>query len=299
MAMVALADDYSYVSIERSCPLCNGEEQIPRQDLSLPPWRIAECARCAFVYLSNPVDYSDLVEDHAWEKSRRQESARRREDRPLLDRSSKRTRWRLRLAGNTNAKVLAEVFPGGRVLDVGCGGGRALPEPLVPYGVEISRELADRADYVMQRRGGYCVHAPALEGIKTFDAGFFQGVLLRSFLEHETNPLPLLHDVHRVLAEDGVVYIRVPNFASVNRRVMGQRWCGFRYPDHVNYFTPDSLGRMAAEAGFAMDIQNPIRLPFDDNIKVLLRKIESPAAIASRAPRSLPATAKRSVGSAM
>jgi SAM-dependent methyltransferase len=270
--MVALADDYSCAEIERSCPLCDGNEHRPRSDLSSPPWRIAECARCAFVYLANPVDYSDLVEDHAWEKSRQRESARRREDRPLLDRSSKGTRWRLRLAGNTNARVLAKVFSGGRVLDVGCGGGRALPEPLVPFGVEISRDLATRADHVMLRRGGYCVHAPALEGIKTFDAGFFQGVLLRSFLEHETNPLPLLHDVHRVLAPDGVAYVRVPNFASFNRRVMGRKWCGFRYPDHVNYFTPRSLVRMAAEAGFAMDVQNAIRLPFDDNIKALLRK---------------------------
>lgn len=281
MAMVALANDYSYEPTERSCPLCDGEDQKPRYDLSSPPWRIAECADCAFVYLANPVDYSDLVEDHAWEKSRQRGSARRREDRPLLDRSSKKTRWRLRLAGNTNARVFARVFSGGRVLDVGCGGGRALPEPLVPYGVEISRDLATRADYVMQRRGGHCVHAPALEGIKTFDAGFFQGVLLRSFLEHETNPLLLLHDVRRVLADDGVAYVRVPNFASVNRRVMGRKWCGFRYPDHVNYFTPDSLKRMCAEAGFAMDVQNPLRLPFDDNIKVLLRKAQEPAAIAA------------------
>ena len=31
---------------------------------------------------------------------------------------------------------------------------------------------------------------------------------------------------------------------------MAKRWCGFRYPDHLNYFTPKTLAAMAGEAGF-------------------------------------------------
>jgi SAM-dependent methyltransferase len=102
--------------------------------------------------------------------------------------------------------------------------------------------------------------------------GFFNGVLLHSFLEHETNPLPLLREVHRALSDDGVVYVRVPNFSSVNRRVMGRKWCGFRYPDHVNYFGAGSLSKIANLAGFELQILNRINLPFDDNVKAVLRK---------------------------
>ena len=74
------------------------------------------------------------------------------------------------------------------------------------------------------------------------------------------------------MRNDGSVFIRVPNFASTNRKVRGAQWCGFRYPDHVNYFTPDSLSKMAADCGFSMKLLNPIKISIDDNIKAVLTK---------------------------
>ena len=70
----------------------------------------------------------------------------------------------------------------------------------------------------------------------------------------------------------GKVFVRVPNYGSLNRRVMGARWCGFRYPDHVNYFTSATLRTMAAMAGFSMQIVNRANLWIDDNIQALLIK---------------------------
>ena len=164
------------------------------------------------------------------------------------------------------------IFKNGKVLDIGCGDGSRLPPPIIPFGIEISNYLADEASSEMQKRGGYCINAPAIEGIKKFQENFFNGILLRSFLEHETNPMELIKGMHRVLAENGKAYIRVPNFSSINRRVMGSKWCGFRYPDHVNYFTKQSLTQMAENAGFHVKTLNWANLPFDDNLKMLLVK---------------------------
>ena len=107
---------------------------------------------------------------------------------------------------------------------------------------------------------------------------FFSGVIMSSVAEHEKQPKTLLAHVARVLEDGGTAYIRVPNFGSVNRVVMGAKWCGFRHPDHVNYFTVATLRRMAAECGLGVRLLNPIRLPFDDNINALLRK-SAPAAL--------------------
>ena len=85
-------------------------------------------------------------------------------------------------------------------------------------------------------------------------------------------PKKLLAHVARVLKDDGKAYIRVPNFGGINRRVMGAKWCGFRYPDHVNYFTVTSLRRLAADCGLNVRLLNPIRLPLDDNINAVLSK---------------------------
>lgn len=256
----------------RACPLCACESRRELPEYSQTPWRVVACTECGFVYLANPVTYDDLVERHAWEKSFVREAARRKRERPVVDWLSKRTRWRLRLFNRDERGVFLRIFRQGRVLDVGCGAGGLLAEPIIPYGVEISRALAETADQNMEKRGGRCVHAPAVEGVGAFDDGFFDGVLLRSFLEHETQPLSLLNEVRRVLADNGKAYVRVPNFGSVNRRVMGSKWCGFRHPDHVNYFTPASLARMAKKAGLETRILNWINLAFDDNVKAILTK---------------------------
>ncbi|MCY4541861.1 MAG: class I SAM-dependent methyltransferase [Rhodobacteraceae bacterium] len=166
------------------------------------------------------------------------------------------------------------VFDAGKVLDVGCGGGQRLAPPVIPYGIEISEVLFAAADKHMRERGGYCLHTTGVEGIKEFDANYFDGVLMHSYLEHEVEALPVLSGAHRCLKAGGRVFVRVPNFASLNRLAFGRKWCGFRYPDHVNYFTPRSLRLMARKAGFSMRILNRLRLPVDDNIHALLTKTD-------------------------
>jgi hypothetical protein len=66
--------------------------------------------------------------------------------------------------------------------------------------------------------------------------------------------------------------IKVPNYGSLNRIVMGRRWCGFRYPDHLNYFTPATLRRMAAKAGLDAHFGATGKLPTSDNMWAVLTK---------------------------
>jgi hypothetical protein len=53
---------------------------------------------------------------------------------------------------------------------------------------------------------------------------------------------------------------------------MGGRWCGFRYPEHLNYFTPETLRTMAAKAGFRISFGLAGRLPTSDNMWAALTK---------------------------
>jgi hypothetical protein len=70
-----------------------------------------------------------------------------------------------------------------------------------------------------------------------------------------------------VLRPDGRLILKMPNYASVNRRVRGARWCGYRFPDHVNYFTPASLQAMVRAAGLEVVRMRAVdRLPTSDNM---------------------------------
>ena len=138
---------------------------------------------------------------------------------------------------------------------MGCGSGGSFFNwngKFLPHGVEISAALAQQADGAARAHGGYVVHANAIEGVGKFPANFFPAVALHSFLEHEVNPSGLLRALLPVVAPGGRVIIKVPNYGSINRRVRAEKWCGFRFPDHVNYFTPQSLRRIVTESGFAI-----------------------------------------------
>jgi methyltransferase family protein len=115
-----------------------------------------------------------------------------------------------------------------------------------------------------------------LKGIGQFQTGYFSGIVLRSFLEHEVAPKAVLQESARVLADEGSIFVRVPNFGSVNRRVIGGGWCGVRHPDHVNYFTLRSLQKMAADCSLQVRVLNPLLLWSNDNINAVLKKAVPP-----------------------
>ena len=256
---------------DRACPSCEDINAIQIAAYSPDPWDISSCDGCGFIYLRNPPDYEALEEDYAWEKThvaKREASGR---GSTIFSPVARRIRNGLGMYRD-RTKQYRKWFNDGHVLDVGCGWGSRVDPPMTPYGIELSTGLHEIADKRMRDNGGFCLHGAGAEAIWDFESQMFDGILMFSYLEHETAPLKVLEGAHRALKPDGGVFIRVPNYASLNRRVIGKNWCGFRYPDHVNYFTLQSLRALAAQAGFTTSLVNKVSLSVDDNVSVLLRK---------------------------
>ncbi|MEM6412061.1 MAG: methyltransferase domain-containing protein, partial [Pseudomonadota bacterium] len=110
------------------------------------------------------------------------------------------------------------------------------------------------------------------EGLAQFEDGFFDGVIMRSYLEHEAHPRKVLEATYRALRPGGVIYVKVPNFATINRVVRGREWCGFRFPDHLNYFTINSLRTMADGVGFDFELKNTMSRYTNDNLHCFLTR---------------------------
>ncbi|MGI9103935.1 MAG: class I SAM-dependent methyltransferase [Terriglobales bacterium] len=225
--------------------------------------------------MENPPAYEHLESDFAWEKTWAEEDARRRAGRPVLYHTSRALQAIPKRLFKRD-KLMTWVhhyFAPGPVLDVGCAGGHTLlklPPQYVPFGIEVSKELARVAGERFAARGGEVIQGDALSAMPKFQPGFFTGIIMTSYLEHEVDPHSALVAAARLMRPGSRLIIKVPNYESWNRSVRGARWCGFRYPDHVNYFTPALLRGLVEAAGLRVArFGFSDRLPTSDNMWLL------------------------------
>jgi SAM-dependent methyltransferase len=265
--------------ILRACPLCGLDNRSqPVHPYSEPPWELKQCAGCGLVYLENAPAYQKLEAEFAWEKTWAEEGTRRRRREPLLyyaSRALQSVPKQLFRRDKLMSWVRRYIAPG-QILDVGCAGGHTLlklPDQYVPFGIEVSRELASVARARFSPRGGDVLQGDAISVLPRLPAGSFSGVLMTSYLEHEADPRTVLEHVVRIMRPGARAIVKVPNFASWNRLVRGRRWCGFRYPDHVNYFTPALLDRLLRAGGLrVLRFSSWDRFPTSDSMWLVAEK---------------------------
>jgi SAM-dependent methyltransferase len=266
-------------SAVRPCPMCGHHDGFDHADTRGGEWHLTECAQCRFVYLQNPPAYEAFVEDFAWEKTFQAEKRRRFSEEPILSRLSQLSKFaRHRIFKRDKiGGLLPRFVKSGPVLDVGCGSGhivdRRFGQQYEPWGVEISKVLATRANELFSRRGGRCIHDNAKSGMSDMPSDFFTGITMLSYLEHEINPREVCKAAYRCLGIGGHLIVKVPNHSSWNRYLRGRKWCGYRFPDHVNYFTPASLSALMTDTGFSIvKFQWIDRLPISDNMWIVVQK---------------------------
>lgn len=275
-------------------PLTETITSVKPTKYSRDSWEVVECSETGMVFLANPPDYSQMVDEFAWEKTYQEEKKRRRETEPVVTLVSdgvKSVRMALKKRDRITKLALtvaADMRPGEgsdalALVDVGCGEAGPTAEvvrhfasrgvTIRPTGIEISKALAAEAGAKLASFDGRCIHAPGLGGLEQVEDNSIDLVLLRSYLEHEIQPLKVLKECRRILTDQGRIIAKMPNFACWNRLVRQRKWCGFRYPDHVNYFTPDTLRAIIEKSGLRVIRMNLLdRFPTNDSMYVVAGK---------------------------
>jgi 2-polyprenyl-3-methyl-5-hydroxy-6-metoxy-1,4-benzoquinol methylase len=229
--------------VERACPVCGragGEACFRRPDRLL----VRRCAECTTWYVSPAPSSAQLDAFYArYDEQHRRDPEQTPEE---LLRAYRRTS----ADADFRLRELASLRPlaGARVLDVGFGRARMLYDLLrmgaEPHGVELD----DRALAFARALGITHVTKGTLDDLPA-DARY-DAILLCDLIEHPLRPLDVLAAAARRLVPGGLLLVWTPNGSAADRE---REPITFRVDlEHMQYFTPVSLARVAAGLGLAV-----------------------------------------------
>ncbi len=170
------------------------------------------------------------------------------EDRKSLSSYKKILLWFFYLEYRSRLNVIP--YSGeGKILDIGCGNGRYLTtmkkQGWQTYGIEINPKASKYAREELHLD----VNTGDLLNCKYQDK-FFDVITMRHSLEHLYEPILTLKEVKRILKDDGLLVIAVPNIDSFAAKVFKEYWHQLEVPIHLIAFTPDSITKMLGSAEF-------------------------------------------------
>lgn len=139
-----------------------------------------------------------------------------------------------------------------RILDVGAGHGFFL-EVAKKRGWEVSgTELIEDCIERCESKG-INMFQGKLEDID-FNGLTFDIIVSIEVIEHLSNPIPFVTKVHELLEPEGLLYVTTPNFNSVLRYTLKEKYDVIEYPNHLCYFTPKSLKSLMTNQGFEAEM---------------------------------------------
>ena len=191
------------------------------------PMNVAGCTYCGLVQLSPPIDaslfYTDYATPSAWKREPHIASLIEAL-RPILPRES-------------------------RVLDIGCNDGKFLQHLLADgwrnvTGLEPTRNTAEAAISQGLTVVGESLN-PAVAEQLVVERGPWDCISLRQVLEHIVDLDGFGRSFNRLLVDNGLLVIEIPD-SRVN--LSGRDYA--LWEEHVNHFTPETLGAFLTGHGF-------------------------------------------------
>ena len=270
-----------------SCNLCGSDQAIPflmARDRGWGSFSLVQCVECGLVYTNPRPSVHSIGQYYPdWYYSYRKSSTGLASDlKWLITQVIAEEYWGYDVTSGDKSGILGRIprwmwrglawwyrhklcrlppyHPSGKVLDVGCGNGSYL-DHLRRLGWEVRGvEIAQRAVETARQQFGIDVFCGALEEAH-FPNEHFDAVTLWHVLEHLHSPLESLREIRRILLRGGHLLLTVPNIASAQASLFGDKWIHLDLPRHLYFFTPATMRAMLDKAGFTVEGMSLVSAP--------------------------------------
>jgi len=214
----------------------------------IEPFNIVKCKKCGLVYVNPRQMGEKLLEKY---------------EQPILEDNFQSMKDQRISNFKRNLYSLRHFKKGGKILDIGCSYGIFLDiarkDGWDTFGVELSKAASTYA----KNKLGLNVFCGALEDAK-FENSSFDAITMWEVLEHVPDPTSFLKEVNRILKNNGVIGISVPNFYwfySKNPRMKEEY---LKPAIHLFHFSPSTLKKLLLKTGYkvlAINTSNTLLTP--------------------------------------
>ncbi len=210
------------------CLLCDSEElyQMPKYSQAY----LVKCEKCEFVFSQKAPTEDEFSSHYANYPSINLNEITVSRYNELLDNFEKHRQ-------NNN------------ILDVGCGDGYFLTEAKKRkwkvIGTEYNTGSIERC-----KSKGIDIIGGKLKEITQLKNNYFDVITSFEVLEHINNPQEEIKLFWKLLRPKGIVYLTTPNFNSLSRKLLGNKWSIIQYPEHINFYTVKTIKFLFRQNGF-------------------------------------------------
>ena len=159
-----------------------------------------------------------------------------------------------------NRKVISNLRPGARVLDIGAGFGGNLtflaelaPFPLKLFANDLKFEAEARS--YLSDRGVTLIEGP-VEDVACGER--FDAIICQQVIEHVPDPGRMVRWISDHLAPGGVVYLETPDLNGLSRYFFKNHWLALSIPRHFHMFSRKAFAACVGKVDLKIEFHGAI-----------------------------------------
>lgn len=226
---------------EISCNLCYSQKT--ETIMTKLPYNLVKCTKCSLYYLNPQPTKKSLQSFYTKDYFQGGLAATGYSSYTLLDRD-------LSFEARIRLNLVKKYIHQGKLLDIGCGYGHFLKEArddgFDVFGLDISKEA------IKQLQKKYSITGKAGDVIENdLPSDVFDVITAWDVIEHIQNPRKSLQDLFKKLSKNGWLFLTTPNIKSIDAKILGKYWYGFkRIPEHLYFFSPETISQLLKIVGY-------------------------------------------------